>query len=46
MPSSDINSLFQWGRGPTTVGLQLAHRTDNATVFGANAQMAARRIPC
>jgi hypothetical protein len=42
----DINSLFQWNRGPATVGLQSGQQTEIAAVFGANKEIAARRIPC
>jgi hypothetical protein len=39
-----INSLFQWDRGPATVGLQSEQPTEIATVFGAYDKMAASRI--
>jgi hypothetical protein len=43
--SGDKNSLFQWDRGLTTIGLRLGHPTEIAAVFGADDKMAARKIP-
>jgi hypothetical protein len=40
-----INSLFQWERGPATVGLQSGHLTEITAVFGADGKMAVGKIP-